>query len=237
MPAACACTLDHRPKLVVVTGGPGAGKTAVLEVAQRQLCCHVVVLPEAASILWRGQFPRHSSVPGRKAAQRAIVRLQIEMQRMAIEEGGAAMIVCDRGTLDGLAYWPGSEAEYFADTATTQAAELARYATVIHLEPPSLLSGYTASQYRVETAAEAAALDTRIAAAWSGHPRRIIVPSNHDFLAKLQRSLALLRAELPACCRSSGFRPARRRANRVAVDPAMPRRAAGARGSARRGDV
>lgn len=204
MPIACACALDHPPKLVVVTGGPGAGKTAVLEVAQRQLCRHVVVLPEAASILWRGQFPRHGSVAGRRAAQRSIVRLQLEMQRMAIEEGGSALIVCDRGTLDGLAYWPGSEAEYFADTATTRAAELARYATVIHLQPPDADHGYTASPYRIETAAEAAVLDARIVEAWSGHPRRIIVPSNHDFLAKLGHTLGLLRDEVPACCRRAG---------------------------------
>ena len=111
MTTPCACTIAHPPRLVVVTGGPGAGKTAVLEVAQRQLCRHVVVLPEAASILWRGQFPRHATLPGRRAAQRTIVRLQLEMQRMAVEEGEAALIICDRGTLDGLAYWPGSEPE------------------------------------------------------------------------------------------------------------------------------
>lgn len=107
--------LVHRrspPRLVVLTGGP-AGKTVVLEVARRELCRHVVVLPEAASILWRGGFPRHATRPGKTAAQRAIVRLQLETQRMAIEKDHAARIVCDRGTLDGLAYWPGTEREYF----------------------------------------------------------------------------------------------------------------------------
>jgi predicted ATPase len=202
MPSPCSCTLEHAPKLVVVTGGPGAGKTAVLEVAQRLLCRHVVVLPEAASILWRGQFPRHATVAGRKAAQRAIVRLQLEMQRMTIEEGHAAMILCDRGTLDGLAYWPGSEAEYFDDTATTKDRELARYATVIHLQPPGLEHGYLATQVRIETAAEAAVIDARIAQAWSGHPRRFVVASDDDFVAKLHRAIDLIRAEVPACCRT-----------------------------------
>jgi predicted ATPase len=201
VPVPCSCSLEHPPRLVVVTGGPGAGKTAVLEVAQRELCRHVVVLPEAASILWRGQFPRHSTIPGRKAAQRAIVRLQLEMQRMMIEEGHSAIIICDRGTLDGLAYWPGQTDEYFDDVSTTKERELARYATVIHLQTPTLDHGYTSSPYRIETAGEAAAIDVRIRDAWSGHPRRFFVESDDNFVAKLGRALDLLRAELPACCR------------------------------------
>src|ERR1044071_6103281 len=156
MPPICPCARTHSPRLVVITGGPGAGKTALLEVVQRDLCHHVAVLPEAASILWRGQFPRHSTIAGRKAAQRAIVRVQLEMQRMTIEEGRAALIVCDRGTLDGLGYWPGSEREYFDDIASTRQDELARYATVIHMRTPSLDHGHLPSQFRIESAAEAA---------------------------------------------------------------------------------
>ena len=47
----CGCTLASHPcRLVVITGGPGAGKTAVLEVARTAFCQHVQVLPEAAGI-------------------------------------------------------------------------------------------------------------------------------------------------------------------------------------------
>jgi predicted ATPase len=201
MPSACTCSASHTPRLVVVTGGPGAGKTALLEVVQRDLCRHVVVLPEAASILWRGQFPRHATIAGRKAAQRAIVRVQLEMQRMAIEESVAALIVCDRGTLDGLAYWPGSETEYFEDIASTRQRELDRYATVVHMRTPPVDHGYAPTPLRIESAAEAAQIDARIAAAWSVHPRRFVIDSDDDFVSKLHRALDLVRAEVPACCR------------------------------------
>lgn len=202
MAPACACDLHHPPRLVVVTGGPGAGKTAVLEVAQRELCRHVVVVPEAASILWRGQFPRRASVPARKAAQRAIGKLQLELQRMTVEEGHAAVILCDRGTLDGLAYWPADPGEYLAELASTREDELARYDAVIHLRTPPAHNGYTkANPYRVETAEEAGAIDERILAAWAGHRRRTVIESEADFLVKLQRSLEVIRSELPACCR------------------------------------
>src|SRR3954470_10091196 len=196
MPSACTCSLSHAPKLVVITGGPAAGKTALLEVVQRDMCRHVVVLPEAGSILWRGRFPRYPTITGRRAAQRAIVRVQIEMQRMTIEEGRAAMIVCDRGTLDGLAYWPDSEREYFEDIESTAQRELGRYATVIHLRTPPLDHGYMPTQLRIESAAEAALIDERIADGWSAHPRRFVIDSDDDFVAKLHRALDLIRAEV-----------------------------------------
>ncbi len=46
---------------VVLTGGPGAGKTAALEVIRRLYAPHVQVLPEAASIVFGGGFPRRAA--------------------------------------------------------------------------------------------------------------------------------------------------------------------------------
>ncbi len=202
MTAACACTQDHAPRLVVLTGGPGAGKTAVLEVVRRELCSHVTILPEAASILWTGGFPRRATLPARCAAQRSIARLQVEMQRMVIEEGHSCLILCDRGTLDGLAYWPGKPEDYLAALDTTRERELARYAAVIQMRPPTELSGYRAEGLRIESAVEAAAIDARITAAWAGHPRHFTVDSDEDFIVKLQRAIGLIRAEVPVCCRA-----------------------------------
>ena len=77
---ACGCTArSHVPLLVVLTGGPGAGKTAVLEVIRRNFCEHVAVLPEAASILFGGGFPRRPDRNARAAAQRAIARVRAEV--------------------------------------------------------------------------------------------------------------------------------------------------------------
>lgn len=57
-------------------------------------------------------------------------------------------------------------------------------------------------------AAVAAAIDARIAAAWDGHPRRFVVASAPSFLDKLAQTLALLRAEVPPCCRGHFDAPA-----------------------------
>ena len=102
----CACAEAHETRRVVLTGGPGAGKTAVLEMVRHSLCRHVRVLPEAASIVFGGGFPREDDLTCRRAEQRAIYFAQRELE----VTGGAhtpAVLLCDRGTLDGLAYWPG----------------------------------------------------------------------------------------------------------------------------------
>ena len=201
-PIGCACRAAvHAPRRIVLTGGPGAGKTAVLEVVQRHFCPHVAVLPEAASILFGGGFPRRPSLPARRAAQRAILRVQHELERMVLEEGHLAVALCDRGTVDGEAYWPGPPAELWADLGTTHEAELGRYAAVIHLRVPPPESYNHQNPVRTETAEEAAAIDARIAEAWRGHPRRFVVDSSADFMTKLAEAVRLLRAEVPACCR------------------------------------
>jgi predicted ATPase len=183
----------------VLTGGPGAGKTATLEMIRRAFCRHVHVLPESAGILFGGGFPRGTTPELRRAGQRAIFYVQHELEATA---GGAdhALVVCDRGTLDGLAYWPGPD-ELFPAVGSSQAAELARYDAVIHLRTPPDHNGYNHDNpLRVETAAEAAAIDERIAAAWRDHPRRFEVEASADFLAKATHALQLVRSLLPACC-------------------------------------
>src|SRR3989344_6909478 len=108
----CACKVtSHDTRLVVLTGGPGAGKTAVLELLRKILCEHVAILPEAASILFGGGFWRLDSMSGKMAAQRAIFHVQEEMQKLVLDEKKWSMGLCDRGTLDGLAYSPRIESE------------------------------------------------------------------------------------------------------------------------------
>jgi predicted ATPase len=200
----CRRTADlHECRRVVVTGGPGAGKTALLEIVRRHFCEHVAVLPEAASIVFGGGFPRGESDAARRAGQRAIYRVQVELEQLVVEEKVAAVALCDRGTLDGLAYWPGTAETFFSEVGTTMEAELRRYATVIHLRTPSAERGYNhRNPLRIESAREAARLDEKVVAAWSGHPRRFFVDSADDFLDKMARVIALIRDEVPACCRA-----------------------------------
>ena len=201
--AACACTAEaHDTRFVAVTGGPGAGKTAILELARRRFCRHVRVLPEVATMLFAGGFPREDSREAIEAAQRAIASVQREVERIVRSDGKTALALCDRGTLDGLAYWPGTEDAYFTALGTTRARELARYAAVVHLRTPSAKHYNNHSNpVRLETAAHAQEIDARIAEAWRGHGHVHFVESHVDFLEKARIALEVIEHELPACCR------------------------------------
>lgn len=198
----CHCSFaEHAPRLVAVTGGPGAGKTAVLELARRSFCEHVAIIPEAASIVFGGGFPRGASLVAQKAAQRAIYHVQRQLEEVVIGERRVSIALCDRGTLDGLAYWPDDAGDYWERLHTDQRRELARYHAVIHLATPSAATGYNHSnRLRIESASEAGVLDARILGAWSEHPRRDVIGSREDFGEKALEALTLLRQALPPCC-------------------------------------
>ena len=198
----CECSAPHERRRIVLTGGPGAGKTALLELIRQSFCAHVTVLPEAASIVFGGGFPRHSDPECRRAAQRAIYHVQRQLE-ITGDSHNAAIVLCDRGTLDGLAYWPGPHEDFWAPLATDRQRELARYDAVIHLRTPTAELGYNQQNpLRTESAARAGEVDALVLRAWDGHPRRWLVESSADFLDKAARALDVLRGELPECCRA-----------------------------------
>ncbi len=200
----CECTkLLHDCKLVVLTGGPGAGKTAVLEIARRSLCEHISILPEAASIVFGGGFPRLKSDGSLRAAQEVIFHVQRGLEKVVVGEKHSAVALCDRGTIDGLAYWPGEEDEFWKLTRTTHEEELARYAAVIHLRSPSRAQGYNHSNpVRIESDVEAQTVDEKLLHVWSDHPKHYIIESTDDFLTKATKAIEIIQSLLPDCCKT-----------------------------------
>jgi hypothetical protein len=186
----------------VLTGGPGAGKTAVLELVRRQFCSHVLVLPEAAGIVFGGGFPRSALPDERRAAQRAIYYVQRELEHLG-ESANPAIVLCDRGTVDGAVYWPGP-GDFFEAVGSAKDREMSRYDAVIHLRTPSSGAGYdNGNPLRTESAEMAAAIDDALLTLWAEHPSRAVVPASHDFLEKAARTIEMLRTMLPECCRAA----------------------------------
>ena len=196
----CECREPHRRRRVVLTGGPGAGKTAVLELIRASFCVHVKILPEAAGVIFGGGFPRAADGEALRAAQRAIFYVQRELEAAA-DSDNPAIVLCDRGTVDGAAYWPGPD-DLWSAVGTTLDDQLRRYDAVIHLRTPALDFGYNQQNpLRTESAAQAADIDARIAQVWEGHPRRFVIEPSAVFLDKAARAVDVLRGEMPECCK------------------------------------
>jgi predicted ATPase len=179
-------------KRIVLTGGPGAGKTAVLELARKHFRGRLDILHEAASIVFVGGFPRHPEPYARAAAQRAIYHVQSELERIAIETPSDKAILCDRGTVDGLAYWPFEPARYFTDVSSSLDEEIARYDAVIHLRTPAKGAGYHKNGVRTETPEDAEAIDERLLEAWKTHPKRFVIESSASFMDKAHRAMTII---------------------------------------------
>ena len=197
----------HELKLIALTGGPGAGKTEVLEVARKSFCDHVVILPEAASILFGGGFRRKETMPGKKASQRATFHVQREQEKMVEGENRACIVVCDRGILDDVAYCPTAEDLFWKELGTRREIELSRYVAVIHLRTPAAEQGYNlGNPVRIETAVQAQAIDENIFKAWEGHTNRVVIESASDFLGKAAKAVEAIRKWIPHCCLSHPIR-------------------------------
>ena len=126
--------------------------------------------------------------------------MQRELE-LAADAQNLAIVFCDRGTVDGTAYWPGPD-DFWAALGTTLDEQLRRYDAVIHLRTPALGQGYNHhNPLRLESVAQAAEIDGRLASVWTRHPRRFEVASTADFLDKAGRVLEILRDEVPGCCR------------------------------------
>jgi predicted ATPase len=188
------------PLRVVLTGGPGGGKTTAADLYRRELGPAVTVVPEAATLLYAGGFPRPIDPAARRAAQLAIYHVQRGLEDIQAVREPERILLCDRGTLDGAAYWPGEPAGFFAAVDSSAEAELARYDAVLFFESAAVggLHADSSNPWRVESMVEAAALDARLRAIWERHPRFALVRHEDSFLAKIASGLTALHAILAA---------------------------------------
>ncbi len=181
---------------IVLTGGPGGGKTTAADLFRRELGEAVVLVPEAATLLFSGGFPRYADEPSVRVAQQTIFHLQRGLEDTQAAHYPGRIRLCDRGTPDGAAYWPdaGDESSFFAAVGTTLDAELARYDAVIFFETAAAggLEIESGNRQRIEGLEQAVELDRKLHAIWSRHSRFVLVPHNASFFKKITFGLAAL---------------------------------------------
>lgn len=185
---------------IVLTGGPCAGKTTVSRLLTHAFEKNVMDVPEAASLLFNGGFPRSPIPDAIRASQRAIFSVQHQLEASFVAQYPDRVLILDRGSVDGAAYWPDGTENFFLSMGTTLEAELGRYEKVIYLESAGKEDYFLHKQKnpnRREDWEEAKALDEKTFALWSKHPNFFHIENQRSFYKKVSQVLRVVATGLP----------------------------------------
>ena len=186
-----------RIRTIVITGGPCSGKTTALAWLRSDLESRgykLLFVPEVAT-----EFISGGVAPWTCRSyddfQRSVCEMQLTKEdafrhaaeRMDDEE---LVIIQDRGVMDNKGYMtPEGFERLLEDLGMTEEEIYARYDAVFHLVSTAkgALSAYTLENNatRKETPEQAAAVDDRLIASWSGHPHFSVIYNADEFAGKM----------------------------------------------------
>ena len=183
---------------IVITGGPCAGKTTGMSWIQNAFTERgytVLFIPETATeLISGGVAPWTCGSNGEY--QKCQLKLQMEKEKVfeyaaRTMDSEKILIVCDRGALDNKAYMTDAEFAVAANYVGANEVELRDgYDAVFHLVTAAkgAQKFYTTANNtaRTETPEEAAALDDKLIAAWTGHPHLRIIDNAEGFEEKMK---------------------------------------------------
>ncbi len=187
---------------IVITGGPCAGKTTAMSWIQNnfsKLGYTVLFVPETATELISGGVAPWTC--GSNADyQKCQMKLQLEKEKI-FEQAASTMpvskvlIVCDRGALDNKAYMSAPDFASVVSSLGCNEVELRdSYDAVFHMVTAAKGAEqfYTTANNaaRTETVEQAAELDDKLIAAWTGHPHLRIIDNAAGFEGKLKKLIA-----------------------------------------------
>ena len=202
-------TRDGQIYKFVITGGPCAGKTTAMERLQvflRERGFRVFVVPEAATMLFiNGASPDDlASEDCQSAFQQFVINTQMQLEDSIMKYAKSvktkAVILCDRGVMDGSAYvskeiWQGVLNHANLDIVS---AREGRYDGVFHLVTAAdgAEAFYTLAnnKARHETIEEAIGQDRKTQQAWQGHPHHVIIDNRKGraFEKKMELLVSML---------------------------------------------
>ena len=187
---------------IVITGGPCGGKSTAMSWIQNaftQKGYKVLFIPETATELITGGIAPWTCGSNGEF-QKCLLRMQLEKEKV-FEQASKTMnsekvlIVCDRGALDNKAYMDSLEFAQVLEYLKMSEVDLRdNYDAVFHLVTAAKGAAefYTTANNnaRTETVEEAAAIDDKLIAAWTGHPHLRVIDNSSDFDEKLKRLIS-----------------------------------------------
>lgn len=177
---------------IVLTGGPGGGKTTAADLIRREIGESIIVVPEAATMLFSGGFPRLLNSAAVISTQKAIFHVQRNIEDIQHSRFPGRVLLCDRGTIDGEVYWPSTEKQSFLESmGTCLEEEMTRYDAVIFFETAAKgnLSIEGGNPSRIEDNQRAIELDKKLCETWAKHPNFYHIPHQQSFMKKLGNAL------------------------------------------------
>ena len=161
----------------------------------------VFVIPEAATLLINGGV----AFAGRSAEEMVLLQSKLMGLQIAFEDAFAeiaretkapAVLICDCGVMDSLAYIPAEGWQALLDERgwTVPALRDQRYEAVIHIVTAAdgAEEFYTTANNsaRKSTPEQARALDLLLRDAWVGHPHLSVIDNRGGFVEKMRRVVA-----------------------------------------------
>ncbi|MBV8780877.1 MAG: ATP-binding protein [Phycisphaerae bacterium] len=185
------------PRRIVLTGGPGAGKTVISHRLAREFPDRFILVPEAATQVYDALHTRWDKLdlPGRRDVQRKIYRLQVDQENRTALAHPNHILLLDRGTIDGAAYWPEGPDDYWRDVQSTPQRELQRYDAVIWLQTAAAICIYDGNESnfcRFEDADAAIRSGELLMRLWGDHPTLWTVAAFADLESKYRAVVRVL---------------------------------------------
>ncbi len=187
---------------IVLTGGPCAGKTTGMSWIQNAFEARgytVLVVPETATELILGGL-NGSSCGSLIEFQTYMLHLQMLKESIFVSAAknmnkDKILIVCDRGVMDMRAFMSDEEYAQMLRNEKLNEVELRdNYDGIFHLVTAAKGAEefYTTANNaaRTETVEQAAAVDTRIISAWTGHPHLRVIENDREFEGKMKHLIA-----------------------------------------------
>lgn len=180
---------------ITITGGPGGGKTTALDLFRRELGDRIIVVPESATAIFESGIKRTEDSSVLRLVQKTIYDYQKNIETIYRAQYPNKILLCDRGSLDGLAYWPGDEGSFFEMTETTYEKELSSYSAVIFFETAAKSGGdiTTNNPYRNESNEKSIELDHKLKTIWQRHSQFYLVKSEESFVNKIIKGIDVIK--------------------------------------------
>lgn len=199
-------------KKIVLTGGPCAGKSEVLEKIVARYGEKVVIVPEIATKVLSVPYEEGGvGIPGKdldwspewqEKFQEKVIFEQLwaeeDAEDLAENSKENKIIICDRGVLDGAAYTIGGRNEFIKNFLLSLSKCLGRYDKVIHLNslatdrPETYKELQKSNPCRFEAIERARELDQNIAEVWMDHQDYRRIKSCDDIKEKVKQCFDMI---------------------------------------------